>query len=419
MIFLQKILIASITFRDALSFNIYNTNIRLGEILFYFIAAYNIIFSKNKYKINDRKLFLISCLLLTNLIFTFTVSIFFERDNSFFIKYIIRNFLISFAILSFAINPVKLKEKDYNKIIIFILYFQFFFLIMQIFKLDLFYFRFSYYESFYFGLQRFKGSASESAYIISILVFPLVYFKNKISEGNFYIFSYWLSVIMIFLTFSTFGYAILLLHFFSYLKFNLTGLRKRTFILAIIVVIIISILFPIIFAQNNILIDVLTFNFNKAISYITFQNFDYSTNARLSIQRLAFILYKNLDFFNKIFGMGTGSFSNVLDFNTRYIVEGAAEAHNIYLATLYERGLLGLLIIFIIFSIILFANAKSSVEKALKFSLIVQMLHWFITGNFWLYFFWIEVIYFFNLKLKSNSFPLETVERKSNDTSKM
>ena len=111
-------------------------------------------------------------------------------------------------------------------------------------------------------------------------------------------------------------------YIFSYLKFNLTGLRKRT-LSYYIVVIIISILFPIIFAQNNILIDVLTFNFNKAISYITFQNFDYSTNARLSIQRLAFILYKNLDFFNKIFGMGTGSFSNVLDFNTRYIVEGA------------------------------------------------------------------------------------------------
>ena len=33
-------------------------------------------------------------------------------------------------------------------------------------------------------------------------------------------------------------------------------------------------------------------------------------------------------------------------------------------------------------------------------------------GKFLAIFFWIEVIYFFNLKLKSNSFPLETVERK-------
>jgi O-antigen ligase len=84
---------------------------------------------------------------------------------------------------------------------------------------------------------------------------------------------------------------------------------------------------------------------------------------------------------------------------TKYYIDDAEEAHNLYVSTLPDRGLIGLTILVLLFYFISRIKIPKNVFGdsmyffiAIKFAVYVRMFHWFFTGMLWQYYFWIEVV---------------------------
>ena len=100
-------------------------------------------------------------------------------------------------------------------------------------------------------------------------------------------------------------------------------------------------------------------------------------------------------------GNGTGYYSKMSKAFTKYYIDDAEEAHNLYASTLTDRGIIGIIVLVLLFYYI--SRIKIPKNKnisanlmffftAIKFGVYVRMFHWFFTGMLWQYYFWIEVI---------------------------
>lgn len=396
----QKIYSIAYALKDAAAITIAGFPIRANEIAMtvgVFASA-----SKKKKSISSREMCLILVLLL-NLAFTLVFGLlnWSRVDTGFLIKYLARNFLYVLVLSFFAIGKTQYGESEIAYLCKAIV------LINVLFGIVLYVFGFrmalgefidtrtgSYSMMDIFGIRipRYFGTASEAGYLGPFLMMPLYYFfASFIKErkyGNYLV----LTFVIILLTFSPIVYAMTGLTCLYALKTigqSKTWIRTL-FIFGIIIVTAIVLYYSIPAFAN--FIDHTFLNKIKTILGIE-GYWDFSGSDRTMHYDNCISQIKDQSFMQRLFGIGTGGYSFSVQDNSDMLLT-ANEAYNIYLSTLLDRGLVGTAVLFAVGVIISKFHIKGNViSNSIYIGIISQYIHWMITGNMWLCYFWIEVMY--------------------------
>lgn len=398
--FIDRILLFSFPFMDV-GFILFGIPFRLGEITFFlfFIRLLNVDSILKITKINKIGL-LIIILLAFNLILTVGTKLFTLVDNSFYAKYVLRNSIYFFAMISFILKPIEYEKINYDSFIKYILWIVVLFYFIEF--VDYYVWYFDWENTVFVSRQgkavfhdfiiRFAGQSSEPAYIIPLLSIPLMYGYVK-REFKYVI----TSLILILLTFSSFGYLIILFSIVFFLKNSVSKELKRKARKIILRLMIVALFLVAIFAKRiSVLID---YNIEKFEAYFGIGNtYEWSASQRSGHVNLAFDLFSEGSWYNKLLGNGTGYYSKMSKAFDEFYLDDAEEAHNLYISTLTDRGIIGLLILIFLFFFISKIKIPKWVDESsrffflsIKFGVYVRMLHWFFTGMLWQYYFWVEV----------------------------
>lgn len=419
--YLRKGILYLFPFRDVLGFTVASISIRIGEIFsgFYVIPLIKQLKNQNNLNLLDKNEKFLMLILIANLLITINGVIlnFNTIDISFAFKYILRNILNIIFISGFIYSAIIYTKKDIERLIRCTVLLNFS-LFVLLYGFDRYFFMGSLLDlsnyrdnGVYFGafwMPRFIGTCSEPGYLAPILpVFLFYYFKRifvlNIQNEIKYLF---LVLIMIITTFSAAVYvmSILVIIYFFLDNFRCKKVQRLFFALAI--VFIVSILFIL---QNSILSDyIINGIFNKIIAYLTLStNYMQSSNDRVQqiLNCIDFITKGNL--VNLFIGNGTGSYSYYVAHEVS-LLSTAQEAYNIYLSTIADRGVLGLILIFALFNVLKsFVINGNLYSQTVFLGICLQFLHWLIVGNFWLYYFWYEIViligYYKNCKILDNN----------------
>lgn len=380
-------------------FKVFGIPFRIGELTFllFFCRLTTLDLKLTKvYKIG----FTIIIILILNLILTTCSTFFSEFDKGFFYKYILRNSLYLIAISSFLIKPIRFEYIKFNFLIKYILTVVIFFYALEfidyyLFSLGL--------ENIYVDKQsksvfhnfiiRFSGPSSEPAYVIPLLSIPLMYglFKRKLN----YIIT---SLVMILLTFSSFGYLVILFSIIYFLNASVDKSVKRKAKKVFFIALISMCFFGLVFI--NKVITLINYNWIKFQAYFGFGDvYEWSASQRAGHIKLGIDLFIESSFFKMLFGNGTGYYNKMSKDFTKFYLDDAEEAHNLFISTLTDRGIIGLLILLILFYVISKIKIPKNISDdpkffflAIKFGILVRMLHWFFTGMLWQHYFWVEVV---------------------------
>ena len=401
-----------IPLREAFGILINDIPFRIGELL---IPIFIIIlfFKKNKNDddlIKDKSIKLtgnkytniIIFMLLANFLLTVIVgfSNYNTIDTSFFYKYIVRNLLYFVFIFAVAKNIYKFNKIDFEKFIKYIIILELFFYILEFFNIYIYFSNIMSYSlkrvNIFGSIIRYCGTASEPGYLAPILVLPLYYFSMKENKKFIDYLYYFITIVLIVLTFSTFIYVIFALIVFIKYLLIFRQLNIKKMIMSIIVLLFIIIFSITIFSlTDNKVVETRELIINKITNFLFDDNNtgDYSSTTRKSNYQYAFNMFDASDVVSKIFGRGTGAYSySVKNFKMYGILyEEAEEASNLYYSTLVDRGILGLIILIIEFYSILKLKVNKLESKTLIYGILTQMIQYYIVGNNWLYFFWLEI----------------------------
>lgn len=412
---LNKLLFIFYPFRDALGINVGNTPFRIGEM---YSAVYAICALRLKktfrFKDIDRRVRNIIFLLLLNFCFTALVSYanINTVDADFFYRYLIRNGLTIFLFLGIVGTLINYSPRlivlgtKWNivlQIIFAIIFFVFSKRIFMNHVWSIWEFQTANYGDF--ELPRFAGTSSEAGYLGPLLAMPLYYFFNNFKREL-----KWLvcCLALLLVTFSTSNYLII----FITIAAILYKKNKRNFLNLILGSLFLVILFlsvVLFFLKDSLISTIVISNFDKLVGYITlgaYGTLDWSTSDRSEHLASALQMFLNGDVLQVIFGHGTGAYSYLALHNTNLLVQTVEEAYNLYLSTLTDRGIIGLIIFILIFYNIFKLKTKNPLSDALWFGLAIQLVHYMIVGNMWLYYVWQEVLFLIGyekyLKIKEN-----------------
>tara|TARA_R110002051_G_C8760383_1_gene501588 strand:- start:3707 stop:4975 length:1269 start_codon:yes stop_codon:yes gene_type:complete len=400
---IDKLILLTFPFMDV-GFIFFGIPLRIGELTL-FLSIFRIINSKSVLKIKkiNKNGLIIFSLITLNLIFVIFVNFVSEVDSSFYLKYVLRNFIYISIIFSFLLKPIKYDAIKTDLFIKYILYLVTFFYFVEFF--DYYIYRFGWQDLVFVSRQgkavfkdfmiKFAGQSSEPAYIIPLLSIPLIFglFTRK------YIYVV-ISLLYMLLSFSSFGYAVILFAFIFFLKSvdDKELLKKvQNFIIKALMII----PFVLLFFYEKIE-KLMVHNFEKLQTYFGFGNAqEWSASQRTGHLELAINLFLDSNFVRMMIGNGTGYYSKMSKAFTKYYIDDAEEAHNLYASTLTDRGIIGIIVLVLLFYYI--SRIKIPKNKnisanlmffftAIKFGVYVRMFHWFFTGMLWQYYFWIEVI---------------------------
>ncbi|WP_299393644.1 O-antigen ligase family protein [uncultured Gelidibacter sp.] len=398
--YIDKLLLLAFPFMDV-GFMIFGIPFRLGELAFllFFLRLLDINAISKITKINKSG-FLILFVLLLNLILTVSVAFFSTIDEGFYYKYVVRNTLYIFAFMSFVIKPINYEQIKFESFIRYILYVVSIFYVIEF--IDYYIVSFNWSDSIFVSRQekhifndimiRFAGPSSEPAYVVPLLAIPLMYgfIKRKLK------YSLW-SMVFILLTFSSFGYLVLVFSVLYFLNGSADKALKRKvkngLFYAATTMAVVGLIF---FKKVSIMI---AYNWEKFQAYFGIGDvYEWSAAQRLGHMKLGANLFLESSWLRMIFGNGTGYYNKMSKSFTEFFLDDAEEAHNLYLSTLTDRGLIGLLLIIILFNIISNIKIPKTAPAeykgffiAIKFGVYVRMAHWFFTGMLWQYYFWVEV----------------------------
>lgn len=117
---------------------------------------------------------------------------------------------------------------------------------------------------------------------------------------------------------------------------------------------------------------------------------NYSGGTRGRQLRVAIDWFINGTFLQKLTGRGTGAYWEYSKSQVNvYYGEDVSEAYNLYVSTMTDRGLMGLVCIMgVLYCAYKLTDKKDWISKCLFWGIVIQGLHWTLTGNFWLYYFW-------------------------------
>lgn len=398
---IDKLILLSFPFMDV-GFVIYGTPLRIGELVF-ILSILRIINSQSVLKITRvHKLGLsIISLVFINMIVFSVAGIFSKIDLTFYLKYFLRNFIYFFVMISFLLKPIDYNYINATGFIKYILYVVSFFYLIEF--IDYYIINFGWQDLAFVRRQsktvfkgfmiKFAGPSSEPAYIIPLLSIPLMYglFAKKLEYSV-------VSLIYMLLSFSSFGYAVIVFAIIFFIKnTNNKKVRKRVFIFLQNFLVSIFVLSLIFIDKISIL---LTHNWEKFKTYFGIgSSNEWSASQRANHMGFAFDLFKDATPIRKFFGSGTGHYSKVSKEFTKFYLDDAEEAHNLYVSTLLDRGIIGFTVLLLLFYFIgrIKIPKNTSVETlkclfiAIKFGAFVRMFHWAFTGTLWQYYFWVEV----------------------------
>ena len=92
-------------------------------------------------------------------------------------------------------------------------------------------------------------------------------------------------------------------------------------------------------------------------------------------------------------GRGTGGYYNMVRNTWSLMVTNVSEAYNLFLSTIIDRGLIGFIILILVFKYCKKMRIKGNIySETIYFAILLQGMHWMLTGNFWLYYFWFEIV---------------------------
>lgn len=397
----QLLILFSFPLRESVGFNI-GIPMRLGEIAMYLYTIYVIltipINKKFKYGKINKKGIIIVTLLVINIIITIIVSLNSNIDFNFFYKYVIRNLGIAFFIFSVIIEPLYFDRKTIDLFFKYVIIIQLIMFILQILGKDIYFLNLvDYNPPSYFGFTRLKGTASEPGYLPVIIAPTLFYFRNKLGNKRYY----YLGILILFFTFSSFGYLVigieLIVNVITKFKYKALNISKKKNLSYIIISILFLVLSTLIIRneRGSEIKEILEFNIKKISNFAISNTTDYSSSSRIQHQEVLLNRFKKAGIIEQAFGQGTGSYSIYSDSaGGAELIESAAEGHNLYLSTLHDRGIFGTIFLTTLLYMVLNLSKgkrKSILTISMKYCMMIQIVHWSITGNTWLYYFWICV----------------------------
>ena len=384
--FLQKFLIFSIPLRELAGFKS-GIPFRLGELLMLAYAGYIFLNTSIEKKIKFFNRTFLSKNIVYLLILNLVLTIIFSRGQAinldFFYKYIARNIMMILFFSAVLIRPIRLKRKDIELFFKYVVLLQLFMLVLQ--KLG---FTIKLFTLINFPVgRRFQGTASEAGYLPTLIAPALWYFRNSIRNKKYY----YLAFFEIFMTFSSFAYAVLAIELFISLFTKKIKIKPKNFLKGIVAIFFILIVIGINFKVISTSIEN---NFTKIMKYSKNNGGDFSARARN--EQLTNLKNKisNFDKEELLVGKGTGAyFSSQLKYlNKNFFMEITEEGHTLYYSTIHDRGILGYLILMSIFGsfgYMIYRQRKSRVIMSFAYLYLLQLIHWKITANTWLYYFWI------------------------------
>jgi hypothetical protein len=245
---------------------------------------------------------------------------------------------------------------------------------------------------FGFSMVRFSATTFEPGLAILILSVPLFYFTRAYQKNKLF---FWLTLVMVLLTYSTASFAILALNFGLLLienrkerkcKVNQKELRRA------IVVLLAGILVVAVAMQSANIRSMADYQFSKILGYLTNGKKGkllWTSSDRLNQLALAWDYFRSGNLMQLLFGRGTGAYAAYVSSLPREVaMTTAEEAYNIYLSTLADRGILGLLLVLFVLFEIIRLKPNSLGQKTLVWGVLVHFLCWMLMGNFWLYTCW-------------------------------
>ncbi len=392
--------------RDAFAVPVGNTQIRFGEIYAFIIAILGLLTGRALIKKSELKF---SIVLFVNLIITL-MGVLIYRDNidtSFSNIYVLRNVIYLLCVLGFTFTNIKFDENDIDFIMRYTVILELAVYIVLILSGNHLYLgRIAGWDEIISAGQylnigplrvpRFMGTTAEAGYLGPILVMPIYYYLsryiNRSREVSKHTKAYLIvSLFLCVVTFSVAVYLFAILAILISFANNATSNRKLKFIgIGIIAVII---LLAVIESIPQ-LRDYFNVNFvNKISTYMGSKTaYNWSANDRSQHYRAAWDMFITGNPIQWILGHGTGAYYAMAKSNARFLVNDVNEAYNLYLSTLTDRGILGLFCIIIILVNIIKIRDKSLASRTIFIGLVFQFIHWLLTGNFWLYYFWYEVM---------------------------
>ena len=382
--------------RDILGFYIGESPIRLGELW----AAFYIIILFYRGKLKNGEIF-IALFLCLNLLLVFVGNVFNvgNIDQGFSTKYIFRNIFNILFIIGFLCSKIDYSADDITRIIKYTFYIE-----MVMFVL-----LYATHHGMYIGhvygwdsilatgqvvniggliIPRFSGTSSEPGYLTALLPMMLYFFiVNPIKKYRLYLMG---TGIMILFTFSSAVYFATFMVVVYLLVVNKKIPYK--YLVGIIAILIIGLLVYLVNGNIRSMLDDMVIN--KIFSFFNGDKSNYSATERNLQMINAYNLFLNGDLIKQIIGWGTGGYLyNTLHYGIGLYSYDVEEAYNLYLSTLVDRGMVGLVLLMCFFKYLSTKRIKYDIYSNTIFvAILIQMCHWMITGNLWQYYFWAEVV---------------------------
>jgi len=389
-LFLQKALLYSIPLREMAGFRS-GIPLRVGELLIvsYIVYIFFTTSIERKLKVfNSSKLNLIIIgALFFNLILVFLISRRLPVNKEFLYKYLARNFVMLSFLISILIKPIRLNRKILNNFFKYMVMIQLLMFFLQLIGWNIEFFTLVNFSS----TRRYQGTASEAGYLPTLIAPTLCYFRNSIKNKRYY----YLAFFEIAMTFSSFGYFVLaieLLISITRRKTKLTNKSILTFVGGSILVFVV-----LVFKWDSVEKKV-NYSFQKILKYSQGQSYDFSVKARN--EQLEYIKARidSIPTTKKIFGAGTGRYSQIMGHEVKKddFFEIADEAHTLYWSTIHDRGLIGITLfcgILLSLGLMIYKQRNNKVIMSFSYIYILQIIHWKLTANMWLYFFWITAAF--------------------------
>lgn len=400
--------------RDALGVTLFGVPLRLNEIWMGAESAALIYRKRAHLDSTARRLFVI--LLMNLLLFAVGTATHYQTVvHSYALKYLARQVLYSFFL--FAVSS---SQRRYDRH-----FFERLFAYMTL--VQLLYFVFTFVSGGYFlvgefvrndalpsniaiiagrPVLRFKGFCSESGYALPFLIIPLYYYFNRFvdKEDNAWKKPLPYLGVLLFLsamTFSTAIYAMILLTIpVVAWRRRRDGRVARLLWAALTVCIAVGLVTLAVPALRNffyiaVIEKILAFaSQGKNAAFYNYSALDRSQHIANALN-----FFRTGTVMEKLFGHGTGAYYYYSSGMQDVLMTSANEAYNLYLSTLTDRGLLGLVLLLALFYTVRALRVKGDiVSEALYWGFFAQLLHWFLNGMLWLSYFWYIIVFLMGYK---------------------
>lgn len=358
------------------------TPMRFGELL---MGLCPLIYFANK-NLYDKKICSTSNLIIVFLAYSFVFGVLFSEhfQSAFATKYFLRGILFFFLIRIAETKVISVSERYVDLLFKYTIVVETIFCLMQILGVTILFGKFEPYEASYtFGFQRLSGTASEPGYLIPILTPCIYYFLSNYKKYKIWLF---LTFSLVILSLSSFGYvAVLVVIIMKLIISNKSNAIRKIIVFGT------GLLFSffvatIIFPQVNDAYEGISTKI-LAFSSLNEDEMDYSGAERTENILVATEAFIEGNVVDMVFGQGIGATAYYTE-NNVVMYKPAEEANNLYLSVVLNQGIIGLLLMIMIFVSVLRQTEKDAVSMSFLAGMVTQLLQYLIVGNLWLYFLW-------------------------------